>query len=99
MRQVIGIELWAYRKPREAERTLRVDVKDLVLLSRSFDPAYGFKVYNAEQIDWAIRRLTETMEYNFDEFEGYHLKFIELSERVESLYSEEVELMEKRGEK
>lgn len=98
MNKVVGIELWAYRKPREAKRTLQVDAKDLVLLSRSFDPAYGFKVYDAEQIEWAKRTLIEIMGYNFDEFEGYHLKFIELSERIESLYVKEVELAEKEGE-
>jgi hypothetical protein len=95
MKQIVAIELWAYRKPLEAERTLQVNAKDLVLLSKTHDPAYGYKVYNAEQIEWAKRRLIDNMGYNFDHYQGYHLKFIELSERVESLYREEVEMMEK----
>ena len=100
MRDVVGVELWAFRKPREAERTLQVDQKDLVLLSRTYDPAYGYKVYSDEQIEWARNTLIGMIGSScFDEYQGYHLKYISLTQETRSLYQEEIAEMEKRGQK
>ena len=100
MRDVVGVELWAFRKPREAERNLCVDAKDLVLLAKSYDPAYGYKVYTDEQIESATNTLIEMIgSSSFDEYQSYHLKYISLTQETRSLYSEEIAEMEKRGQK